>query len=124
MRLIKYFALILIIILLGCNKDITTDSADLTISSPLNNATVYGNVDIKVSVNNSDIKRVDLYVENADKKSLSSSPYVFSFDFTPYDGHTVTVYCRGYDSNNNFIAESNHISLVVSSSGNNDPDPQ
>lgn len=126
----RYFIGLTVFILLlfsfgNCKPNITTpDEGTLAVTSPTDGEVIYGDVAITVKVYDSNISKVILFIDSTDKSEKSSSPYNFTFDFSPYDGKTVTLVCSGYDSNGSKIGESNKISLVVSSSGNVNPDPQ
>ena len=106
------------------NKFSTPTNTVLAITQPTDNSTVYGDVNIEVKVYDSSISKVVLLIDSSQKSQKQSSPYNFTFDFSPYDGKTVTVYCIGYDSNGNKVGKSNQITLKVDSSGHNDPNPQ
>ncbi len=125
MKYLSFFLIFLILLFsLGNCKDITSpNKTTLVITSPTDGDVVYGNVSVNVKVYDSNISKIILYINSAQKSTKQSSPYDFTIDFSPYDGNTVTVSCNGYDSNGKKVGTSNSISLVVSSTHNN-PNPQ
>ncbi|MCD6579616.1 hypothetical protein J7L48_09060 [bacterium] len=118
--------LIFILFSLGnCKSKITTpDNTTLAITSPTDGEILFGEVSITVKIYDSSISKVILFIDSSEKSVNQISPYNFTFDFTPYDGKTVKISCNGYDSDGNKVGVSNIVPLVISSSGNNDPNPQ
>lgn len=79
-----------------------TAPPQLSITSPLNNATVSGTINVTSSATDENgISRVDVLVDNSQVTSLTSSPYTYSLNTSQYsDGnHTITV--KAYDPSNN-----------------------
>jgi chitodextrinase len=74
----------------------------ISITTPANNATVQGLVNITATANDNErISKVDFFVDGTLNTSDNSSPYGFSLDTSKLNNGQHTILARAFDGNNN-----------------------
>ncbi|MBE0446819.1 MAG: discoidin domain-containing protein [Actinobacteria bacterium] len=81
-------------------QDITPPKVAIT--EPANNATVSGNVYIKASAtDDKGIQKVEFYIDGALKKTVSASPYEYTWDSTTIPDGAHKILAKAYDTSGN-----------------------
>ena len=102
-----------------CTKQITVSSTQVTdttkpaisITSPLNGATVSGIVNVYANAtDNVGVSRVEFYVDSVLKFTATTSPYFLSWLATPVGSHTLTA--KAYDAAGN-VGQSSAVTVNV-----------
>ncbi|MBN2381089.1 right-handed parallel beta-helix repeat-containing protein [candidate division WOR-3 bacterium] len=100
----------------SCDSE-DTESPEVTITQPANNAVVSGNVEIKATItDNEEVSRVEFYIDGNPKDTVTTgtdSEYTYSWDAsaeTPGSGHTIQV--RAYDGSENMGADNVAVTIT------------
>jgi hypothetical protein len=89
-----------------------TTPPTLSITSPLNNSTVSGSVNVSATASDSSgISKVEISVDGLLKSTLTNSPYTYVFDSTSVADGSHTVTAKAYDPSNNATTKS--VSITV-----------
>ena len=104
----KLFVVLLILgmlILFGCEQDTTkpdTTPPIVQITSPTNNSTISGTIDINISVSdNKGVAKVEIYIDGDWAGETTSEPWGFIWDTTLEDDGYYTLQARAYDTSDN-----------------------
>ncbi len=122
MKKILVFIIAALILFSCSDKVFDPELQDIYISNLVSGQTVSGTVSVKISVNDSSIKIVSLFIQSGKVTTKNTAPYVFSLDSTKYEG-TISVFCEGYNESGGFLARSDIVQLVIDNTGYVDPDP-
>lgn len=100
---------------LGDNCVNTADTTPPTVSmqAPENGSSVSGSVDITSSVSDSesDIDRVEYYIDGVKIATLTNPPYTYSWDSTTVTNNVHSIYAKAYDTSGN---EGQSQTLIIS----------
>lgn len=111
--------------LISASTSTTTDTTAPTVSltSPLNGATVSGTFDVTASASdNVSVSRVDFLVNGNVKAADSSAPYVYQWDTTQVVNGSYTLTAKAYDSSGNSTTSAT-ITVNVSNAVTSDTTP-
>lgn len=90
------------------------EAPSVSITSPTNGSQVTGNVTISVdATDNVGVDKIEIYIDNVLKKTLTTSPYNYTWDSSTATNGTHTIYAKAYDAEGN-VGTSNTISVSVS----------
>jgi len=101
-----------------------TTPPTVSLSSPVNGATVAGTVTISASASdNVGVSKVEFYQNGNLMSSVSASPYNYSWDTTTYPGGTYSLTAKAYDAAGNVGTTTNAVSVTVSNSSTTSSNP-
>ena len=87
-----------------------------SITSPANNATVSGTVNVTASASdNVGVVKVEFYIDSVLKSTSTTSPYTFSWNTTTVANGSHTIFSKAYDAANN-VGTSATVTVTVSNS--------
>ena len=97
-----------------------TTPPQVSITAPLNNATLSGSVNIQATASdNVGVTKVEFYVDNALKSTDTTSPYAYSWDTTAATNASHALKAAAYDAKNN----SNQAQINVTVNNTTPPPP-
>ena len=115
----KLFVVLLVLwmfILFGCEEETTepdTTSPMVQITSPMNNSTISGIVDIEINASdNKGVAKVEIYIDGVLSGETTSTPWGFIWDTEQEDNDDYTLQAKAYDTSNN-VGISNLINVTV-----------
>jgi hypothetical protein len=87
-----------------------------SITSPANNATVSGTINVTASASdNVGVVKVEFYIDSVLKSTSTTSPYTFSWNTTTVANGSHTIFSKAYDAANN-VGTSATVTVTVSNS--------
>ena len=99
---------------LGENCMTATDTAkpNVTITTPADNATVSGVVNIKATAtDNTSVSKVEFYVQNQLKVTDTAAPFEYSWDVTDLANGTYTLSTKAYDPTGNSATDTQAVTV-------------
>lgn len=118
MKIYSYLFLLIFVmsILFGCGEETTkpdTTPPTVQITSPMNNSTISGIVDIDINASdNKGIAKVEIYIDGVLSGETTSAPWGFIWDTEQEDNDEYTLQAKAYDTSNN-IGISNLVNVTV-----------
>ncbi len=115
----KLFVVLLVIgmfILFGCEQETTkpdTTPPTVQITSPMNNSTIFGIVDIDINASdNKGIASVEIYIDGVLSGETTSEPWNFVWNTEQEDNGDYTLQAKAYDTSDN-VGISNLVNVTV-----------